>query len=108
MGRRKGRETPDEALAKIKELNHLLSVGQAALDDFDLLGIETTAELAKCDAHALYEKLCHLKGKKLDPSFEEVFRAAVAQAQDPNYDPTQTLWREFGPSKKSDPKERST
>lgn len=80
------------AARKLRELNHLVSVGDAALRDFDLLGIESVAELAQCDPKALYEKLCELKGVKLDPCCADVFEAAVAQAKNPRLSEEKKKW----------------
>ncbi len=97
----KKKKTSPEKLKKLRELNHLVSVGDATLRDFDLLGIGTVAELAKCDARELYEKLCELKGVDLDPCCEDVLRAAVAQAKNPNLPKGQKQWAFWSKKRKS-------
>ncbi len=82
----------DEALAQLRRLNHLVSVGDATLKDFDLLGISSVAQLAKCDPEQLYQKLCEIKGVTLDPCCEDVFRAAVEQARDPKLTKEKSQW----------------
>lgn len=91
MGKRTAKKkTPD--LAEIRKLNHLVSVGDATLSDFDLLGIESVAQLAKSDPKKLYQKLCRLKGVTLDPCCEDIFRAAVEQAKNPKLSREKSNW----------------
>ena len=95
-------KTPKQqaALNKIKELSHLVSVGDATLADFDLLGIDSVSDLALCDPKELYDRLCELKGIQLDPCCEDVFRAAVAQAQDPNLPMKKRKWAYWSQQRK--------
>lgn len=80
------------AVARLRELNRLVSVGDATLRDFDRLGIQSVEELAGCDAKDLYERLCRSRGSRLDPCCEDIFQAAIAQAKNPNVPAEQKNW----------------
>ena len=75
-----------------RELGDLVSVGPATLRDFARLGIETTEQLAKQDPEVLYQRMCELEGKRIDPCLHDVFSAAVAQARDPELPAEQRKW----------------
>lgn len=75
-----------------RQLNDLSSIGPAMLRDFDRLGIRSVPQLARCDAHALYEKLCHITGKHQDPCVLDTFTCAVAQAKDPALPQAKKNW----------------
>jgi Pathogenicity locus len=62
-------------------LSHLRNVGPAALGDFALLGIETVAQLAECEADTLYQELQIRTGQRQDPCVWDVFAAAIHQAR---------------------------
>ncbi|MBK8191319.1 MAG: Mitomycin resistance protein mcrB [Vampirovibrionales bacterium] len=62
-------------------LGSLANIGPAALRDFSVLGIETIAALAACDADDLYRRLASLTGARHDPCVRDVFRAAIHEAQ---------------------------
>jgi hypothetical protein len=83
-------EGPPEPVER--ELSHLTSVGPATIEDLHLLGIETVAQLAECDARALYAELCEVTGARHDPCCEDVFAAAIAQALDPDLPQEQRQW----------------
>jgi predicted flap endonuclease-1-like 5' DNA nuclease len=63
------------------ELSNLRNIGPAMLRDFDLLGIKTTRQLARCDPARLYAKLEQLTGKRQDPCVLDTFSAAIHQAR---------------------------
>jgi len=92
MKKKASRPKQSPALDEIRRLSHLVSVGSATLEDFDLLGIGSVEELSRCDAHELYERLCDLKGMKIDPCCEDVFRAAIAQAKNPKLPEEKKNW----------------
>jgi hypothetical protein len=73
-----------QASTKSRRLKDLVSVGPATLRDFERLGIRSVEQLANCDARELYERLSSLDGRRHDPCVEDVFRAAIAQARDPD------------------------
>jgi nucleotidyltransferase/DNA polymerase involved in DNA repair len=76
----------------VRHLRDLVSVGPATLADFELLGIASVAELARCDAADLYARLARLTGQRQDPCVEDVFCAAIAQARDPDLPAEQARW----------------
>lgn len=101
--KKKKRAVPSKAsLKKLRELNHLVSVGDATLRDFDLLGIESVEELSRCKAQDLYDRLCQSKGMKLDPCCLDVFQAAIEQAQNPNLSPEKKNWWYWSRKRKED------
>ena len=75
-----------------RELKDLVSVGPAMLDDFELLGIKTVAQLRRRSPERMYRELCRLAGQRIDPCCLDVFVAAVAQASDPNLPVEQKQW----------------
>jgi hypothetical protein len=75
-----------------RSLEDLISVGPAMLEDFDLLGIRTVAELAMHEPKALYDKLCRKTGQRQDPCVLDVFCAAIAQARNPRLPLEQCKW----------------
>ena len=75
-----------------RELRDLTSVGPAMLRDFEILRVRTVAQLAREEPKELYERLCHMTGKRQDPCVLDTFTAAVAQARDPNLPPAQRQW----------------
>jgi hypothetical protein len=75
-----------------RRLGDLVSVGDATLRDLERLGISTVAELATCEPEELYERIGALDGARHDPCALDVFRAAVAQARDPDLPPDQCRW----------------
>lgn len=79
-------------MADQRRLKDLVSVGKATILDLERLGIRTVAELARCDARDLYEGLYRLDGVWHDPCCEDVFRAAIAQAKDPELPLEQRQW----------------
>ena len=70
-------------LKENSQLQDLVSVGPAMLRDFKLLGVRSVAQLARRNPKRLYEKLCHMTGKRQDPCLLDTFSAAVAQARNP-------------------------
>jgi hypothetical protein len=69
-----------------------VSVGDAALRDFDQLGIDSVEALANADAKELYDRLCRFKGVKLDICCLDVFQAAIEQAKNPKLDREKKNW----------------
>jgi nucleotidyltransferase/DNA polymerase involved in DNA repair len=76
----------------MRRLADLSGVGPAMLDDFDVLGIKSVEQLARCDADQLYKKLCDRTGKRQDPCVLDVFNCAIAQARDPDLPREQRNW----------------
>jgi nucleotidyltransferase/DNA polymerase involved in DNA repair len=67
-----------------RKLADLYSVGPATLRDLKRLGITSVEQLAHHEAADLYERLCRIEGRRIDPCCQDVFSAAVAQARDPD------------------------
>ncbi len=78
--------------AKARELEDLVSVGPATRRHLASLGVHTVSDLAQRDPEALYRKLCRRTKKRVDPCVLDVYRAAVAQAQDPELPDEKRLW----------------
>ena len=75
-----------------RRLQDLISVGPAIARDFELLGIRSVAQLARRNPEKLYERLCRVTGRAQDVCCLDVFRAAVAQAKDPQLPIEQCQW----------------
>jgi len=67
-----------------RELKDLVSIGPAMLEDFELLGIHSVAQLKTRNPQRMYRDLCRIRKQVIDPCCLDTFVAAVAQAQDPN------------------------
>jgi len=75
-----------------RRLDNLISVGPAALRDFELLGIHSVSQLARANPKKLYEKLCRVTGQRHDICCLDVFSAVVAQARNPRLSAEQCQW----------------
>jgi predicted RecB family nuclease len=75
-----------------RSLNDLISVGPAFARDFEMLGVRSIAQLARRNPEKLYEKLCAVTGQTQDICCLDVFRAAVAQARNPQLPFEQCQW----------------
>ncbi len=75
-----------------RRLEDLVSVGPALLRDFEMLGVNTVAQLARRNPEKLYEKLCEITGQAQDVCVLDAFRAAVAQARNPKLPAKQAQW----------------
>ena len=75
-----------------RRLEDLVSVGPAIARDFELLGIQSVAQLARRNPEKLYEKFCIKTGKAQDICCLDVFQAAVAQAKNPKLPMEQRQW----------------
>ena len=75
-----------------RRFRDLVSIGPAMVRDFELLGIRTVAQLARRNPEKMYEKLCQATGQMQDLCCLDVFRAAVAQAKNPNLPVEQRVW----------------
>jgi hypothetical protein len=88
-----------------QQLSDLVSIGPAMLRDFELLGIRTVAQLARRNPETMYEKLCEVTGQPQDICCLDVFRAAVAQAQNPNLPAEQRQWWHWSRKRKQNERE---
>ena len=84
-----------------QQLSDLVSIGPAMLRDFELLGVRTVAQLARRNPEKMYEKLCQVTGQTQDICCLDVFRAAVAQAKNPNLPIEQRLWWHWSRKRKA-------
>ncbi len=75
-----------------RRLEDLVSVGPAIARDFELLGIQSVAQLARRNPEKLYEKFCIKTGKAQDICCLDVFQAAVAQAKNPKLSMEKRQW----------------
>ncbi|MCW5966820.1 MAG: hypothetical protein KIT83_22460 [Bryobacterales bacterium] len=75
-----------------RRLRDLAGVGKKTIEDFDALGVGSVAQLAKRNPQALFQKLCELKGQRIDPCCLDVFVCAVAQARNPSLPADQRNW----------------
>jgi hypothetical protein len=85
---RRGRKRQKDAC----RLRDLWSVGPAIERDLKSLGVHSVAQLARRSPERLYLQLERTTGKKQDPCVLDTFRAAVAQALDPNLPTEQCVW----------------
>ncbi len=83
---------PGKKASLERELEDLVSVGPAIRSQLVSLGIRTVKDLARRDPEALYQKLCRKTKKHVDPCVLDVYRAAVAQARNPNLPEEQRVW----------------
>ena len=74
------------------QLRDLSGIGPAMMKDFELLGIQSVAHLARQNPQKLYDKLCELTRKRQDPCVLDTFTCAIAQARDPNLPAEQRNW----------------
>ena len=84
-----------------RQLSDLVSIGRAMLRDFELLGVRTVAQLARRNPEKMYEKLCQVTGHAQDICCLDVFRAAVAQAKNPNLPIERRLWWQWSRKRKA-------
>ncbi len=76
----------------MRKLSDLAGIGRAMLRDFDLLGVTSIQHLAQQDGLQLYLELQRLTGSRQDPCVLDVFRCAIAQAQNPDLPLEQRNW----------------
>jgi hypothetical protein len=85
-------EVVGSAMAPQRRLQDLVSVGPAFLRDFEMLGVRSVEQLARRNPEKLYEGLCRITGQAQDICCLDVFRAAVAQARNPQLPLEQCEW----------------
>ena len=84
-----------------RKLTDLVSVGPATLSDLEDLGITEVEHLIDKDARELYEQMQEIKGQRLDPCCEDVYRAAIEQAKDPDLPDEKRIWHYWSKVRKS-------
>lgn len=77
---------------QMRRLEDLASVGPGMVRDFNLLGIQSVAQLSRRNPQKMYEKLCRVTGQTQDLCCLDVFRAAVAQARNPRLSAEKCEW----------------
>lgn len=82
--------------AQPDELRRLANIGPAMRRDLELLGINTIAQLATCEADELYLRLNTLTGHRHDPCVWDTFAAAIHQARTGEATP----WWQWTPERK--------
>jgi len=79
-------------VTETRRLEDLVSVGPAFVRDFKMMGIHSVAQLSRRNPEKLYERFCEITGKSQDICCLDVFRAAVAQAQNSRLPLEQCQW----------------
>lgn len=79
-------------MKKPNKLTDLVSVGPATAQDLEDLGITEIGHLVGRDAGELFAALQQRKGGYVDRCCEDVFRAAIAQAENPDLPAEQKQW----------------
>jgi len=95
-------------LTKTKNLGDLISIGPAMLRDFELLGIRSVAQLAQQDPEKMYAKLGRVARQHQDICVLDVFRAAVAQARNPQLPAEECQWWYWSKKRKDSAEARTT
>lgn len=76
---------PSNRFAKPKPatdpLLQLRNIGKAMRADFELLGIDSIKQLARCDADELYARIQSLTHTRHDPCVWDTYAAAIHQAK---------------------------
>lgn len=79
-------------IAAGSSLQSLPGIGPSMAADLEDLGYRQAGDLAGQDAEAMYERLCALRGLRLDPCVLYVFRCAVYAAGTTRPDPEKLKW----------------
>lgn len=74
------------------ELMKIPGIGKKMAGDLALLGIKRVEDLNGCDPELLYERLCVIKGYRVDRCVLYVFRCAVYYATEKKHDPEKLKW----------------
>jgi hypothetical protein len=77
---------------KSDALETIPGVGRSIADDLRALGYRSAEDLAGEDPEAMYQRLCDLRGERIDRCVLYVFRCAVYCTSTPNPDPDLTQW----------------
>jgi hypothetical protein len=86
------RGTQTKRQIAIKELCKIPGVGKSIAVDLLDIGIESIADLKSKNPQAMYEKLCKIRGQKIDRCVLYVFRCAVYYATEEKHDPAKLKW----------------
>lgn len=77
----KAKALPARSRATVDELSGLRNIGKAMRADFELLGIKSVAQLARCNADRLYARIQQLTRQRHDPCVWDTYAAAIHQAK---------------------------
>ena len=81
---------------RLRDLQRIPGVGKSLSRDLLDIGFTATSQLAGQNAEALYERLCSLRGERIDRCVLYVFRCAVyfatLEAADQTHDPELLRW----------------
>lgn len=86
------KRTADLDPAVRKELTRIPGVGKETARDFADLGVTRVSQLAKADPLELYERLCDIRGVRIDRCQLYVFRCAVYFATAEEHEPELLKW----------------
>ena len=86
----------------MRTLGSLSGIGKAMLGDFELLGIRSVPQLAKCEPMDLYTRICELTGQRHDPCVYDTYRCAIEQARNPELEPAKRNWWYWSKIRKSE------
>ncbi len=75
-----------------RQLKDLRGIGRKMLEDFNLLGVRSVAQLKSEDAQRLYDRMCELTATRQDPCVLDTYRCAIEQARNPNLPEEQRDW----------------
>jgi hypothetical protein len=75
------RKALKRSATKQDELSQLRNIGKAMRADFELLGIKTVKQLARCNADDLYARVQQLTHTRHDPCVWDTYAAAIHQAK---------------------------
>ena len=87
---------------KSRTLRDLAGIGPSLEADLHSLSITSVEQLAQSDGLALYQRLSEQTGTRQDPCVLDVFRCAVAQAQNPHLPADQRNWWWWSRKRKAD------
>lgn len=77
---------------KTPKLADLAGLGPATIEFLRELGVTSVAQLSRCEAEELWERLCAIKRCRVDPCCQDVFSAAIAHARNPELEPEKRRW----------------
>lgn len=86
-----------------RKLIDLVSVGEATVRDFEILGIREVDQLVGKDAEGLYRQLCEQTKSTHDPCVIDIFSAAIAQAENLDLSEEKKKWWYWSRLRKSKP-----
>jgi len=76
----------------LNKLQSIPGIGVKMAEDLLLLGIKSPQDLIGEDPELLYQRLCAIKGYKVDRCVLYVFRCAVYYANEKEHDPEKLKW----------------